>query len=496
MPPKSKKRLAAEHREAKRAENDLATTSAKAYTPPRYTPLDPSLQPYWDAFYENPYPSTDERRALSERLNMSPKVIHEWFAMARRFTHAPDKNSDDYCGDLEALEVEVEDLDDEGTTIEGTLYEYFYRGVINRQSSTHSPLKRKWFDTEATAKDRGAMQAGKSDTVKPTATQYRGPRGMYTKQSQETLRRRAIHAHKYASPIQSFFPVISRAAKKPRVELSPCPDPPTIEHIIVAESEPESEPEIVTSGIGRESFVDRSSGEVVVSEVGQVATGSKFVEEDKLELESYHSALGLLELSMNRLKLSTRLSLEPQINNSFVSQNTNEPAEPKPRSPSPSHAQVEAQSEEEGPTLQDAREAVFVDPVDVDLLEEVDEDERDEAFDVSLNRHLKQLINTEKKSKQPNLKRLVELTMLSDYNNLRKSYINAGSKSPSVLASNRVAEAKFVPTPAKPVYQHESWMARRLRVKAYHLVRFGSLPESNQGKGATHYSILLEQLAQ
>ncbi|KAG8740902.1 hypothetical protein FRC11_015087, partial [Ceratobasidium sp. 423] len=153
----------------------LAETSTKAYTPPHYIPLDASLQPYWDAFYENPYPNADERKALSERLNMSSRVIREWFAMARRFTYAPDKNFDEYSDEVEVLEVENEVLDDEDVTIEGTLYEYFYWGVLTQKSTTRSTLMRKRFNAETTTKDQGALQTGKSDIVKPKATQYRGP---------------------------------------------------------------------------------------------------------------------------------------------------------------------------------------------------------------------------------------------------------------------------------------------------------------------------------
>ncbi|EUC63055.1 hypothetical protein RSOL_470480 [Rhizoctonia solani AG-3 Rhs1AP] len=159
-------------------------------------------------------------------------------------------------------------------------------------------------------------------------------------------------------------------------------------------------------------------------------------------------------------------------------------------SPTPIH---EAPTQEEGPTLQEAKEAALVEPVDVDLLEGEDEDQQDKPFDVTLAQHLKQLLGIERNSKKPNPKRLLKFTMISDYNNLQKSYINMGHKLPSMLASNRIAEAKFVPTPAKPLYQHESWFARQLRVKAYHLVQFGLLPESNQGKGASHYSILCEE---
>jgi hypothetical protein len=207
-----------------------------------------------------------------------------------------------------------------------------------------------------------------------------------------------------------------------------------------------------------------------------------------MSLETYHTALRFLELSMDRLKLDTLALIEPLHNLAPIT-----PLSPPAllaENPLPT-AVTEAQ--DEGPTPWDAEEAALVEPVDIDLLEEEDEDEQDEPFDVTLAQQLKRLLDREKKAKKPNPKRLIELTILSDYNNLQKSYINAMCKSPSVLASNRIAEAKFVPTVLKPVYQHKSWFARQLRVKAYHLVRFGSLPELNQGKGASHYSILCEE---
>ncbi|KAG8688024.1 hypothetical protein FRC11_006203 [Ceratobasidium sp. 423] len=139
--------------------------------------------------------------------------------------------------------------------------------------------------------------------------------------------------------------------------------------------------------------VPQSIASATTGETSDALSTSK---DKSVALESYHSMLKLLKLSMNQLKLSTRIQVEPQFSNSFASQATNECAEPGP--PPLSHAQIkhplpkpvsEAQPKEDGPTLQDAREVAFVEPVDVDLLEEVDEEDRDEPFDVSLNRHLK-----------------------------------------------------------------------------------------------------------
>ncbi|KAF8749652.1 hypothetical protein RHS01_09860 [Rhizoctonia solani] len=455
MPPKSKKRLAAQHREAKKAENVSSSTFVAVYSPPQYKPLDPSLQPYWDAFYENPYPNADERRILAERLAMRPNVIQQWFVMARRFTHAPDGNSNSYSDEIEALEVEgehLEDLDNDDVSVKGTLYEYFYRGVIAQKSNPCTNLKRKGFDSEATVRDGEALQAEKSGLVGSKGSQYRGPRGPYTKQSQMTLLRRKTHARKYASPIESYFSTIPRATKKPRIKPPGSSNLSAIERVL-ADSEPEFEAGVPALEEGREIVVDQ-----LHCENEQLAEGLKAL---KILLAKQAR---LLVQQINDTGINTQLPIElPPPNDLSVPQDANTEFPPPV-------LEDKAQVLEEGPTVQDAMEASTVEPVNVDMLEEADEDEQDKPFDVALDWHLKQLIGAEKKSKQPNPKRLIELTMLSDYNNLQKSYITAGCKLPSILASNQIAEAKFTPTPAKPSYQHKSWFACRLQVKAYHLV--------------------------
>ncbi|CAE6429693.1 unnamed protein product, partial [Rhizoctonia solani] len=114
--------------------------SVEPYNPPYYKPQDPFCQPYWDAFYENPYPNIDECKELSQRLNLSPKIIQQWFALARRFTYAPDRGpitDSDITDDNESNEsmaVESEESDAEEVSIEGTLYEHFYHSVIPKKS--------------------------------------------------------------------------------------------------------------------------------------------------------------------------------------------------------------------------------------------------------------------------------------------------------------------------------------------------------------------------
>ncbi|CAE6468461.1 unnamed protein product [Rhizoctonia solani] len=130
MPPKSKKQLAAELREAREAEKKIPLVEhVEVYKSPQYKPQDPSLQPYWDAFYKNPYPDLCQCKLLSERLKMGPRTVEQWFIMAQQFTHVLDKS---HNNDVEIEETEEEEANREGEKlgnellIEGTLYRYFY----------------------------------------------------------------------------------------------------------------------------------------------------------------------------------------------------------------------------------------------------------------------------------------------------------------------------------------------------------------------------------
>lgn len=116
-----------------------------------------------------------------------------------------------------------------------------------------------------------------------------------------------------------------------------------------------------------------------------------------------------------------------------------------------------------------------------------------ETFYETLGRHLRRLLNEEKKSKTPNLKRLFELTALSDYNVLRENLRIQGCSTPNTTASEQIARCKAAdPLESKPIHEGD-WYARRPPVKTSHVARFGSLPVSGQGKGATHYSLLCDE---
>jgi hypothetical protein len=93
--------------------------------------------------------------------------------------------------------------------------------------------KRKSSNDETTPKDDGFQPVTSQDSTNLNPTHQHGARGAYTKQSLSTLNRKARHARKYASLIHSFFPVIDRAAKKPRLQASVPSDQMIVQHVIV-----------------------------------------------------------------------------------------------------------------------------------------------------------------------------------------------------------------------------------------------------------------------
>ncbi|QRV78460.1 homeobox domain protein [Ceratobasidium sp. AG-Ba] len=95
MPKKSKKSRAASKREARKAQalassfepNELEQDPYRH----QYRPCNPECQPYWDEFYQNPYPNDQECEQIARRLDSTFSTIKKWFEMARRYTHTPDK---------------------------------------------------------------------------------------------------------------------------------------------------------------------------------------------------------------------------------------------------------------------------------------------------------------------------------------------------------------------------------------------------------------------
>jgi hypothetical protein len=123
-----------------------------------------------------------------------------------------------------------------------------------------------------------------------------------------------------------------------------------------------------------------------------------------MTLEAYHSALQLLETCMNKLKIRTQIGAEDKDISSLTLSQAQTGTKP-----------VGSSINEEGPTLQAAKNAL-VKPLET--LEVDDKDQRDKPFSVALAWHLNCLIKLEQKSKKPDIKRLIKLTALSDYNNL------------------------------------------------------------------------------
>ncbi|KEP45695.1 hypothetical protein V565_249150, partial [Rhizoctonia solani 123E] len=85
------------------------------------------------------------------------------------------------------------------------------------------------------------------------------------------------------------------------------------------------------------------------------------------------------------------------------------------------------------------------------------------------------------------------LTIISDYNVVREKLRRAGCSAPSTVASEQIAETKAAVSTGGDPKTKGKWFARRLRSQAMHVVRFGLLPESTQGKGALHHSLLLDE---
>lgn len=87
-----------------------------------------------------------------------------------------------------------------------------------------------------------------------------------------------------------------------------------------------------------------------------------------------------------------------------------------------------------------------------------------ETFFEILGRHLRRLLNEEKRSKTCSVKTLLDLTVVSDYNVLREKLRLQGYSTPSTTASEQIASCKPAdPSGANPKAKGD-WYARKLRV--------------------------------
>lgn len=195
------------------------------------------------------------------------------------------------------------------------------------------------------------------------------------------------------------------------------------------------------------------------------------------DLEQYQKALSLLESSLDQLKFDV---LGERACSSAGSTDGASPSFQETTHAPPDYPL------ETGPTPFDVHMEIQASTALLDA----EEPEEELSYYETLNRHLQRLLNEEKSSKTPNLKKLLELTVLSDYNVLRESLRQQGCTSPNTTASAKIAGCKLLKISRNKRRVEDSWYARQIRAKATHMLRFGTLPETAQGKGAQHHSLL------
>lgn len=233
MPRKSKKSRAATLREAQKAQKAQLDSSSPDETvnepEQRYRPINRDCEPYWDAFYENPYPSVEDCQRIGQRLGHTPELIRKWFKMARQFTHAPEKEPEsedlqDSSG-VEDLGEQDEGLPEFEDNAEGTLYEHFHSILPENPTKKR---KRSSTVTASPANTNKGDQEVDPETPKEE-TRVREPRGPYTKTSRTTIWRNRRHA----SDIRGFF-----TSTKNQTQTMHVPEPEPA--IIIIESDSES----------------------------------------------------------------------------------------------------------------------------------------------------------------------------------------------------------------------------------------------------------------
>ncbi|QRV98630.1 DDE family endonuclease [Ceratobasidium sp. AG-Ba] len=357
MPRRSRKSEAAKEREARRnlnVENEPPGVET-CEDPHRheYRPQNPECQPYWDAFYANPYPSKTGCHAIAVQLGSTFATIRQWFKLARRYTHAPDRGPDSDDEQLEShggsseSDSDSNESKDRRQTIKGTLYEHFYSKIHSKVRGT----KRNRGDTVV---GRSTSQSAEVEHAKKSRTEnhHHGPRGPNTGQSRTTIWRHRKHVQKCASDIRSFFP---SAGSRPRRQVF---EPETVliesdSDSIPGISEGDAQSSAYTSG--RERAVESCNiiGSIDVDEpleqhrsnLGTEDRSVTMPEQDRgtenagvslkeaTTIREYQHALELLEASTTQLKLDI----------------------PTPSMEPPQIAPPEVQTfEDKGPTIQDA----------------------------------------------------------------------------------------------------------------------------------------------
>ncbi|KAF8597230.1 hypothetical protein BDV93DRAFT_513540 [Ceratobasidium sp. AG-I] len=491
MPCPDRKRQAAkqheqQHRDRCRDEIDV-----------EYHPQDPFCIPYWAAFYKNPYPNTEARRVLAGALGVQPETLATWFHLARLFTHTPE--SKEIASETQSEEILGEtDTNEESTkeciVLDGddaTLYAHFY--TVKREKGERQMRVHKRAHSESVELPLPKRAAGAS-------TENRGPRGPYKGNSRTTIYRNRKHAgpmKQFLVPMQprlSTLPgdssvdleieIIDAPTEAgpidllPEIEATESPlqlEPNTSEPIVLG---PDSLNVIESEEAEEDDKVLLEMDDYPEIEVGAIS-GESATAPGCLDLEEYQNALAVLESELECLKVTV-----PGSPIHTLSEDASEPS---------STATIVLQEtsmgvvREEGPTPWDSDNGVRP---SIKLLDAEEEEYEGAVSYTTLGNHLKRLIKQEKKVKSPSFTTLIDLTVLSDYNVLRECLRLQGCSSPNTVASDRIASCKAATIGDRDPKMKGLWYARRLRSKAVHVIRFGELPRPNQGRGATHHSLL------
>lgn len=219
----------------------------------------------------------------------------------------------------------------------------------------------------------------------------------------------------------------------------------------------------------------RSTDKPTCAQVPLTETDPTSAPDDSCAAEEYLEALNMLQESMDRLKIC----LPNDRNSSEEAKSAVEIA----------GCLVMDPELEEGPTPQD----VAADEDDAILLLDVEGRMEGSRFYTTLSQHLTRLLEEARKSKTPSIKSILELTVISDYNILRETLRKEGCRSPGTTASEEIARVKSFDPLKGMVKTKKDQLARRIRTKAMHVLNYGCLPGSKQGKGATHHMLLCRE---
>ncbi|KIJ40068.1 hypothetical protein M422DRAFT_257136 [Sphaerobolus stellatus SS14] len=276
-------------------------------------------------------------------------------------------------------------------------------------------------------------------------------KGTYNKGSRTTQWRRDKHAKANASDIRDYF-------RKEKGRRAPSPE----ENLdITAISDDNEILEHSPESVEINSMFD-------IREEGLVEQGEQNNETGPPD--ALNAMLTLLEENFSKLKISipeSRPDLQRQLQSSQHGLVEELKSSPQP----PDVSSIHTTPEEGGTTAMDVEETSYSE----------------------LDRILRDLLKKAQKSKITDVKTMLDLAVLSDYNLLRENLRRQGVAQPDLIASLRIAECKPAIRRQGEKLTKAPWFARQLRAKAAHVLRFGCLPESTQGKAALHHSLLNDE---